>query len=278
LLGSGERSLDKLIAKLDDDLDSLQNRKKELEKRLSHVESLEEKHRARETEIEEKEKKLSSEYVEKLEKQLRDGKREIDRLVKEIRESRASREKIKESRDKLDRRSKAARDLKKAITDKRTIDGRVLKMGDLVWIEKFKAEGEVVEMIGKKKAKIAVGSAFMTVDTIDLTRKEKSKSSPGVSGKRPISSVKADAVQGDFSPEIMLRGMTVDEALEALEKFLDDAVLAGVGQVYIVHGKGTGRLRKNLSNFLKSHRSVESIRIGDWNEGGHGVTIARLKT
>jgi DNA mismatch repair protein MutS2 len=278
LLGSGERSLDKLIAKLDDDLDSLQNRKKELEERLSDVESLEKNHKARETEIQEKEKELSREYVEKLEKQLRDGKREIDRLVKEIRESKASRAKIKESHSKLDLRTEEAKNIKKAIASKKAADGRILKKGDAVWIDKFKTEGEVVEMIGKKKVKIAIGSAFMTVDTIEITRKEKTKSSSKLRGKRPVGSVRADAAQGDFSPEIMLRGMTVDEALEALEKFLDDAVLAGVGQVYIVHGKGTGRLRKNLSNYLKSHKGVESIRIGDWNEGGHGVTIARLKT
>lgn len=278
LLGSGERSLDRLIAKLDQDLDSLQQRKKELEDRLASAKSLEKQYQARQEEMDLKERALSSEYVGKLEKQLKDGKLEINRLVKDIRESQASPEKIKESHNKLDQSSKEAGRLKKAARKKQEADGRVLQKGDFVLIEKFNAEGEVVEMIGKKKAKIAIGSAFMTVDTIDLIRKESRKKTDKDQKQRKISTVRAAAAEGEFSPEIMLRGMTVDEALEALEKFLDDAILAGVGQVYIVHGKGTGRLRKNLSTYLKSHRAVDSIRIGDWNEGGHGVTIARLKS
>jgi DNA mismatch repair protein MutS2 len=278
LLGSGERSLDKLIAKLDDDLDSLQERKKELEQRSAEIERLEKQFRKRHEDMDQKEKALSREYVEKLEKQLQDGKREIDRLVREIRESQASSDKIKESQKKLRQRSQEAGRIRTKVSARKVSDGRILKKGDLVWIEKFKAEGEVVEMIGKKKAKVAVGSAFMTIDTIDLTRQTPDPKTADQSKRRKTNMVNAAAARGEFSPELMLRGMTVDEALEALEKFLDDATLAGVGQVYIIHGKGSGRLRKNLSAYLKSHRAVESIRIGDWNEGGHGVTIARLKT
>jgi DNA mismatch repair protein MutS2 len=277
LLGSGERSLDKLIAKLDDDLDYLQQRKRELEKRLTNTRYLEEKYQSRQDTIDRREKELSREYVEKLEKQLQEGKREIDSLVKEIRESQASSDKIKKSHKKLKSRSDEAGRLKKAAANQATADGRLLKKGDTVWIEKFDTEGEVVEMIGKKKAKIVVGSAFMTVDTIDLTRKKPREKTDKTKKYRRTNTIHAAAAEGEFSPELMLRGMTVEEALEALEKFLDDAVLAGVGQVYIIHGKGTGRLRKNLSTYLKSHRVVESIRVGDWNEGGHGVTIARLK-
>jgi len=277
ILGSDERSLDKLIAKLDSDLDTVQQRTRELEERLDRAKSLESEYEERRVEFDKKEKALSHEYVEKLERQLQEGKREIDRLVKEIRESQASSDKIKESHKSLRARSDEAGKLKKSMAARRVEDGRILKKGDIVWIEKFRTEGEVVEMIGDKKAKVAVGKAFMTVDTIDLTRRKTESAQDAKSKNRSIGTVKASAAEGEFRPEIMLRGMTVDEAMEALEKFLDDAVLAGVGQVYIVHGKGTGRLRKALTTFLKSHRTVESIRIGDWNEGGHGVTIARLK-
>ena len=114
----------------------------------------------------------------------------------------------------------------------------------------------------------------MTVSTIEVKRLD--AASPGNQKRAVTAGVNASA-KSEFHPEIMLLGMTVDEAIEALDKFLDDALIAGVGQVYIVHGKGTGRLRKNLSTYLKRHTAVDSIRIGDWNEGGHGVTIARLK-
>jgi DNA mismatch repair protein MutS2 len=71
--------------------------------------------------------------------------------------------------------------------------------------------------------------------------------------------------------------MTVEEAIEALERFIERAVMAGLGQIYVIHGKGTGTLRRTLTNFLKQHREVASLRLGNWNEGGAGVTIVKLR-
>ena len=82
----------------------------------------------------------------------------------------------------------------------------------------------------------------------------------------------------DTSPEIHLRGMTVEEGMEALNRFLDRAVIAGLHQVYVIHGKGTGKLRKGLTTFLSGHPEVDSLRLGDWNEGGAGVTVVKLKS
>ena len=80
-----------------------------------------------------------------------------------------------------------------------------------------------------------------------------------------------------MSPEIHLRGMTAEEAMESLGKFLDRAVLANLTQIYVIHGKGTGALRKSLTEYLKQHPDVESLRLGNWNEGGAGVTVVKLK-
>jgi DNA mismatch repair protein MutS2 len=79
-----------------------------------------------------------------------------------------------------------------------------------------------------------------------------------------------------FSPEIDLRGLTVEEAAYQLDKYLDDAGLAGVPRVHIIHGKGTGALRKGLLEWLSGDRRVKSHRPGGHGEGGMGVTIAEL--
>ncbi len=71
--------------------------------------------------------------------------------------------------------------------------------------------------------------------------------------------------------------MTVDEAVLEAEKYLDDAFLAGLPQVYLIHGKGTGTLRKAITALLKRHRFVASYRLGDYHEGGAGVTVVELK-
>ena len=81
----------------------------------------------------------------------------------------------------------------------------------------------------------------------------------------------------EMSPEVDLRGLMVEEALERVDKFLDDAVLAGLPQVRIIHGKGTGALRKAVTEALRHDRRVESYRLGGVGEGGDGVTVAKLR-
>nr|WP_308000245.1 endonuclease MutS2 [uncultured Merdimonas sp.] len=79
------------------------------------------------------------------------------------------------------------------------------------------------------------------------------------------------------SPEINLLGKTVDEAVAALDKYLDDAALAHLSSVRIVHGKGTGALRAGIHNYLRRQKHVKSFRLGAFGEGDAGVTIAELR-
>lgn len=80
----------------------------------------------------------------------------------------------------------------------------------------------------------------------------------------------------EVSRQIDVRGMTVEEAEEVLGKYLDDALLAGLTQVIVIHGKGTGALRKGVRSYLKNHHQVRDISIGEVNEGGDGATVVRL--
>jgi DNA mismatch repair protein MutS2 len=88
-----------------------------------------------------------------------------------------------------------------------------------------------------------------------------------------IASSKASTV----SPELDLRGSTVEEAEYQVEKFLDDAYLGGLERVRIIHGKGTGALRQAIQSLLARHPQVESYALGGYREGGSGVTIAVLR-
>ena len=81
----------------------------------------------------------------------------------------------------------------------------------------------------------------------------------------------------DITTEVKLLGMTVDEALPTLEKYLDDAYLSNVGVVRVVHGKGTGALRKGVHDFLRKHPHVRTYRLGVYGEGDSGVTIVEMK-
>ena len=84
-------------------------------------------------------------------------------------------------------------------------------------------------------------------------------------------------VVSTFSPELDVRGMYGDDAWFMVDKYLDDAVIAGINSVRIIHGKGTGALRKALTTYLKGDPRVRTFRLGVYGEGDSGVTIVELK-
>ena len=76
--------------------------------------------------------------------------------------------------------------------------------------------------------------------------------------------------------EIDIRGLNNEEAAYVLEKYIDDAVMAGLESVSVIHGKGTGALRKGVRSYLMAHPRVKSVTIGEINQGGTGVSVAKL--
>jgi DNA mismatch repair protein MutS2 len=85
-------------------------------------------------------------------------------------------------------------------------------------------------------------------------------------------------LRGAVGSELHLIGRTADEARETLEKYLDDAFLAGLDSVRIIHGKGTGKLRRTVHELLAAHPLVAEHRPGALHEGGEGATVAQLRT
>ena len=88
---------------------------------------------------------------------------------------------------------------------------------------------------------------------------------------------KTDMMTRTVSPECDVRGMSLEEALDAVSLYLDEAVLAGLNEVYIIHGKGTGTLRAGIQQDLRKNRHVKSFRRGMYGEGEEGVTVVTLK-
>ena len=139
-----------------------------------------------------------------------------------------------------------------------------------VRVADWEREATVIEAVGKDRALVAVGSFQVEVPLADLYPIEEK---PG----RTEVHVLAVRKKLGVPDEIMLIGKTVAEATADLDKYLDDAALAGREEVRIVHGKGTGALRKGVRAYLKGHRVVESFKPAADAEGGEGATVVRLK-
>lgn len=155
---------------------------------------------------------------------------------------------------------------------------RPLKVGDTVElisigkratvIEAPKSNGTVTVMAGIVKTKVSLAELRLIEGT--KPNKEEPKAHRNVSG---ITS----RAERSASTEIDIRGMSVDEALIEVDRYIDNAVMSGVGAVSIIHGKGTGVLRKAVQEHLRHVKYVKSFRLGVFGEGENGVTIAELK-
>ncbi len=269
LVGSGERSLSGLISSLESELATVRRDGTELSERLERVRELEEYYERENKKLEtavESEKKKSLEDTQTF---LDETRREIENLVAEIRKSKAKPEAVKRFHRSLHEKQGRLNKMKNRLEDT-PVEPTSFTVGDSVEILSLGQQGEITDLISQERVRVKVGNIFTTVERRNLRKTE------GLSSGKPKVTVSGPSLGGGISPEIHLRGMTGEEAVEALDKYLDQAVLSGLKQVYVVHGKGTGALRKVLSTFLRGRPDVESIRLGDWNEGGAGVTIVKL--
>jgi len=136
-------------------------------------------------------------------------------------------------------------------------------------------KGELLEIHGET-ATVRAGSVTVRVPVAALRRSE----TPVTTSAAPVrvSRASEDGPRGrGIAAELMLLGKTTDEARDLVEQYLDDAFMAGLPSVRLVHGKGTGALRKTVRTLLSSHPLVKSFRDGEPSEGGAGATVAALK-
>jgi DNA mismatch repair protein MutS2 len=147
-----------------------------------------------------------------------------------------------------------------------------LKPGDPVKVISLGQKGTVLELAGDGEVLVQVGIMKIKVKAGNLQRVEEQ-----VKEKTVVRSVRPASKASTFSPEIDVRGQALEDALMNVDKYLDDASLAGVKQVTVIHGKGTGVLRSGIQQLLRSNQHVASFRRGGFGEGGDGVTIVELR-
>ncbi len=131
-------------------------------------------------------------------------------------------------------------------------------------LEEPDTDGQVLVQAGIMKVKVNVSQ---------LKRVDEQKESLEKINRVRVAGVKASSIKLDLD----LRGLNVEEAVDKVDKYVDDAVIAGLHEVTLIHGKGTGTLRKAIHDFLRGHAHVHSYRLGKYGEGETGVTVVELK-
>lgn len=217
-------------------------------------------------EILQKAKDMADESIRKYNKWMKDS-----GMAKEMEKERAAlREELDKTGSSLSFQSTTKKKTKKT-PDK-------LSVGDIVMVHSLGVKGTVsTEPDSKGKCYVQMGILRSQVDTRDLELLEQetkaARKEATVTHARNMKMAKAMTI----SPEINLIGKTVDEALALLDKYLDDAYLAKLHQVTVIHGMGTGALRNAVQNHCKKSRLVKSYRMGEYGEGGYGVTVVEFK-
>ena len=164
---------------------------------------------------------------------------------------------------------------------RQAINPKTLRLGDSVKVLSLNLKGTVSSLPDAKgNLFVQMGILRSQVNISDLELIQEASASGSAFGAHRKGSGSSNIKMSksvSVSPEINLLGMTVDEAIPQLDKYLDDAYIAHLQQVRIVHGKGTGALRSGIHKHLKRVKTIKEFHLGEFGEGDAGVTIVIFK-
>lgn len=212
---------------------------------------------------------------EKSRKLIETAKREAEEVIQELRKMRLEKHAEVKEHELIDARKRleeATPKIKKsANVSKQSKQRHTFQLGDEVRVLNLNQKGTLIEQLDAGEWQVQVGILKMKVTEANM----EFISTPKNVETKPLATIKGRDYH--VSLELDLRGERYEDALLRVEKYIDDALLAGYPQVSIIHGKGTGVLRQGVQGYLKNHRSVKRIRFGEAGEGGTGVTVVQLK-
>ncbi|KYO65221.1 endonuclease MutS2 [Thermovenabulum gondwanense] len=288
LLETAKEFLKKENLELEGLLKSLEGERKKFNEELKRLNELKENYYKKITYLEEAQKKLAEKEDKIIEKArekaksiLEKAKEEAEDIIEELKkvedlDDRQNKDRIIElARKRLRENLGELKDEKPLIKkSKKLLKDVNFKPGDRVFVEGLNQEGFIVEINEKEKeALVSIGIMKINLPLNTLSKIE--EASTGVKDSISYSTISIEKAK-NIESKIDLRGLTLDEAILKVEKYLDDARVAGLPSIMIIHGKGTGILRKGIQDLLKKRKDVKTFRPGNYNEGGIGVTVVEF--
>jgi DNA mismatch repair protein MutS2 len=270
VLGSSVET-ENLIADLAHQLEEAERLNRQLLLREKDLSAREQEYESRFARVAADRKRLAQEAREGAEKILHDARALVERTVAEIRRTQGDSVTIKEARAEINDALAVARE---ALRETATPAGDLreeIPVGSWVKIVNLNKTGEVVA-IGKDRVTIQMGAARLEVDPLNV---EKVADMPPSRPKGGVAIISTAAQS--FIPEVDVRGLDFEDAWEKVDRYLDDAFMARYPRVRIIHGKGTGVLRRKINTQLEQDERISSRQMGEYYEGGAGVTVVDIR-
>lgn len=284
-----DESFEDVIADLEQSRVTIENERKEITEYKARIRTLEEQLRHKNEKIDQAKDRILREANEQARQILQDAKDVADETIRDMNKAAQAGVNVKELekkrqkvRDKISEKNErlTLKDTKNPGNTPKAIDPKKIKKGDTVKILSMGLKG-TVSTLPDAKGNLFVQCGIMRTQTnlSDITFvQEDAITAPGYTALKKSSSSGIKMSKSlSVSTEINLLGRTVDEALSELDKYLDDAYLAHLPSVRVVHGKGTGALRSAVHSHLKKLKYVKEYRLGEYGEGDAGVTIVTFK-
>ena len=247
----------------------------DLAKREAEIVVLEQRLKNEKENINDRKNRIITKAEEEKANIIRKTKREVEQIISELKEQ-FDDHGMKERQRAIEAARKELKEKTKIITPEEyksmpALEIDKVKIGDSVFVTTLNAKATVIEIKGKS---ILVELGLMkTMVSSDVCRKTSTDNKSVITKPKKISLNKIQEVQ----PSIDIRGVNVQEGEDILNKYLDDVILCGLTRILVIHGKGTGALKKGIRNFLQNHSCVEKIEIAELNEGGDGATVVFMK-
>ena len=264
---------EELLKNIYDNKSKIENEKEMISKELQKIEDLKKTLERDNSLIEEQEKEIINNAKIKAREILLDAKEDATEIISKMQKEVDS-SGLNNLRNRLNDEIKelSVKNFKKEKASKNPIDIKEIKPNTEVYITTLDQNGTIISNVSKSnEVQVRVGAIKMNINIKYLEKAKK------INKVESTISYKSNFKTKNVNSEINVIGLNVDEAIPIVDKFLDDCYLAKLETVRIIHGKGTGKLRDGIHQFLKVNPHVESFRMGTFGEGEMGVTIVKLK-
>lgn len=279
LLNENDTRFEDVLKAIEEDRTEIENKRIKINEENEEIERLREKLENKNKKLEEKQEAIINKAKEEAREIVKKAKNESAFIIDELKDisslsKKEDRRRLQEAKDYL-RDLEDENRLKIKDNKKRTKEiPKDIKLGESVRIISIDKFGEVETLPDEKgDLNIQVGIMSVRSNINDIERSESKEEAKVEKKTRSINKAKSK----NISSEINLIGRTVDEAIILLDKYLDDAYLARLKEVRIIHGKGTGTLRDAIRKYLQNSKHVIEYREADYTEGGSGATVAVIK-